>query len=86
MAGDSCLEVVYRMYWLCYHIHSYKKTQVALVHGITMGGGASLMAPMKFSVVTDKTVSIFATSSDIFASPTNKQHMTKKITLLHAQR
>jgi 3-hydroxyisobutyryl-CoA hydrolase len=25
---DSCLEVVYRMYWLCYHIHTYKKTQV----------------------------------------------------------
>ncbi|XP_021735280.1 3-hydroxyisobutyryl-CoA hydrolase-like protein 5 [Chenopodium quinoa] len=56
---DSCLEVVYRMYWLCYHIHTYKKTQVALVNGITMGGGASLMVPMKFSVVTEKTV--FAT-------------------------
>ncbi|KAI5662108.1 hypothetical protein M9H77_21431 [Catharanthus roseus] len=56
---DSCLEVVYRMYWLCYHIHTFKKTQVALVHGISMGGGASLMVPMKFSVVTEKTV--FAT-------------------------
>ncbi|KAB2057410.1 hypothetical protein ES319_A11G166700v1 [Gossypium barbadense] len=56
---DSCLEVVYRMYWLCYHIHTYKKTQVALVQGISMGGGASLMVPMKFSVVTEKTV--FAT-------------------------
>ncbi|KAF5205345.1 3-hydroxyisobutyryl-CoA hydrolase-like protein [Thalictrum thalictroides] len=53
---DSCLEVVYRMYWLCYHNHTYKKTQVALAHGITMGGGASLMVPMKFSVVTEKTV------------------------------
>ncbi|KAF3445003.1 hypothetical protein FNV43_RR14696 [Rhamnella rubrinervis] len=56
---DSCLEVVYRMYWLCYHIHTYKKTHVSLVHGISMGGGASLMVPMKFSVVTEKTV--FAT-------------------------
>ncbi|KAM7497709.1 hypothetical protein LguiA_022123 [Lonicera macranthoides] len=56
---DCCLEVVYRMYWLCYHIHTYKKTQVALVNGISMGGGASLMVPMKFSVVTEKTV--FAT-------------------------
>lgn len=28
LAEDSCLEVVYRMYWLCYHIHTYKKTQV----------------------------------------------------------
>lgn len=53
---DSCLEVVYRMYWLCNHIHTYKKTTVALVHGISMGGGASLMVPMKFSVVTEKTV------------------------------
>lgn len=56
---DSCLEVVYRFYWLCYHIHTYKKPQVSLVHGISMGGGASLMVPMKFSVVTEKTV--FAT-------------------------
>ncbi|XP_042520603.1 3-hydroxyisobutyryl-CoA hydrolase-like protein 5 [Macadamia integrifolia] len=53
---DSCLEVAYRMYWLCYHHHSYKKTQVALVNGICMGGGASLMVPMKFSVVTEKAV------------------------------
>lgn len=28
LAEDSCLEVVYRMYWLCYHIHTYMKTQV----------------------------------------------------------
>lgn len=56
---DSCLEVVYRMYWLCYHIHTYKKTQVALVQGISMGGGASLMVPLKFSIITEKTV--FAT-------------------------
>ncbi|XP_076898021.1 3-hydroxyisobutyryl-CoA hydrolase-like protein 5 [Bidens hawaiensis] len=53
---DYCLEVVYRYYWLCYHIHTYKKPQVALVHGIAMGGGAILMVPMKFSVVTEKTV------------------------------
>lgn len=56
---DSCLEVVYRFYWLCSHIHTYKKTTVAIAHGISMGGGASLMVPMKFSVVTEKTV--FAT-------------------------
>lgn len=56
---DSCLEVVYRMYWLCYHIHTFKKTLVALVHGISMGGGASFVVPLKFSVVTEKTV--FAT-------------------------
>ncbi|KAI3853633.1 hypothetical protein MKW98_025150, partial [Papaver atlanticum] len=27
---DACLEVVHRMYWLCYHNHTYKKTQVLL--------------------------------------------------------
>lgn len=30
LAEDSCLEVAYRMYWLGYHIHTYKKTQVML--------------------------------------------------------
>ncbi|XP_020571041.1 3-hydroxyisobutyryl-CoA hydrolase-like protein 5 isoform X1 [Phalaenopsis equestris] len=54
--GDFCLEVVYRMYWLCYHIHTYKKTMVALVHGIAMGGGAAMTVPLKFSVVTENTV------------------------------
>uniref|UniRef100_A0ACD5VRR3 Uncharacterized protein n=1 Tax=Avena sativa TaxID=4498 RepID=A0ACD5VRR3_AVESA len=58
-SDDSCLEVVYRMYWLCYHIHTYKKTTVALVNGLAMGGGAALVAPLKFAVVTEKTV--FAT-------------------------
>uniref|UniRef100_A0A0R0J3C7 3-hydroxyisobutyryl-CoA hydrolase n=2 Tax=Glycine max TaxID=3847 RepID=A0A0R0J3C7_SOYBN len=61
---DACLEVVYRFYWLCYHISTYKKTQVALVHGISMGGGAALMVPLKFSVVTEKTV--FATPEASF--------------------
>ncbi|XP_059277787.1 3-hydroxyisobutyryl-CoA hydrolase-like protein 5 [Lycium ferocissimum] len=56
---DSCVEAVYRMYWLCYHIHTYKKPQVALVHGMCMGGGTSLMVPMRFSVVTEK--SLFST-------------------------
>ncbi|XP_061344065.1 3-hydroxyisobutyryl-CoA hydrolase-like protein 5 [Gastrolobium bilobum] len=57
---SSCLEeFFYRFYWLCYHISTYKKTQVALVHGISMGGGAALMVPLKFSVVTEKAV--FAT-------------------------
>ncbi|PKA49649.1 3-hydroxyisobutyryl-CoA hydrolase-like protein 5 [Apostasia shenzhenica] len=55
-SDDFCLEVVYRMYWLCYHIHTYKKTTVALVNGIVMGGGGALSVPFKFSVVTEKTV------------------------------
>ncbi|KAM0945959.1 putative 3-hydroxyisobutyryl-CoA hydrolase [Dioscorea sansibarensis] len=53
---DSCLEVVYRMYWLCYHIQTYKKTTVALVNGIAMGGGAAMAVPLKFTVVTEKTI------------------------------
>ncbi|KAK7243119.1 hypothetical protein RIF29_37905 [Crotalaria pallida] len=66
---DSCLEVVYRYYWLCYHINTYKKTQVSLVHGISMGGGSALMVPMKFSVVTEKTV--FATPEASFGFHTD---------------
>uniref|UniRef100_M1CEG8 3-hydroxyisobutyryl-CoA hydrolase n=1 Tax=Solanum tuberosum TaxID=4113 RepID=M1CEG8_SOLTU len=34
-----------------------KKPHIALVHGMSVGGGASLMAPMKFSVVTEKAFS-----------------------------
>jgi hypothetical protein len=30
--------------------------QVALVNGLAMGGGAALVAPLKFAVVTEKTV------------------------------
>lgn len=52
------------MHWLCYHIHTYKKPQVALVHGMCMGGGGSLMVPMKFSVVTEK--SYFSTPETRF--------------------
>lgn len=58
-ADESWIEVVYRMYWLQYHIHTYKKTLVSIVHGLAMGGGASLAVPTTFSVVTEKTV--FAT-------------------------
>lgn len=32
---DPSLEVVYRMYWLCYHIHTYKKTQVCILITLT---------------------------------------------------
>lgn len=66
---DACLEVVYRYYWLSYHISTYKKTQVALVHGISMGGGAALMVPLKFSVVTEKAV--FATPEASFGFHTD---------------
>lgn len=32
--------------------------QVALVNGIAMGGGAAMAVPLKFTVVTEKTVRI----------------------------
>ncbi|CAL0324718.1 unnamed protein product [Lupinus luteus] len=66
---DSCAEVVYRYFWLCYHINTYKKTQVALVNGISMGGGSALMVQMNFSVVTEKTV--FATPEASFGYHTD---------------
>lgn len=40
--------------------------QVALVNGISMGGGAALMIPLKFSVVTEKTVGIFISVEIIY--------------------
>ncbi|KAL3332561.1 hypothetical protein AABB24_032903 [Solanum stoloniferum] len=52
---DSCLEFAYRVYWFCHHLQTYKKPHIALAHGMSMGGGVGLMAPMKFSVVTEKT-------------------------------
>jgi enoyl-CoA hydratase/carnithine racemase len=33
--------------------------QVALVHGIVMGGGGAMVAPSKFSVVTENAVCFF---------------------------
>lgn len=76
---DSCLEVVYRMYWLCYHIHTYKKTQVALVNGICMGGGASLMVPMRFSVVTDNAVFSTPEASIGFHTDCGFSHMLSRL-------
>lgn len=76
---DSCLEVVYRMYWLCYHIHTYKKTQVALVNGICMGGGASLMVPMRFSVVTENAVFSTPEASIGFHTDCGFSHMLSRL-------
>lgn len=33
--------------------------QVALVHGIVMGGGGAMVVPSKFSVVTENAVCFF---------------------------
>ena len=34
---------------------------MALVNGLVMGGGAAMVAPLKFAVVTEKTVCINST-------------------------
>lgn len=47
-------------YWRCYILKIYACAfiQVALVNGLVMGGGAAMVAPLKFAVVTEKTVRI----------------------------
>lgn len=52
----SCREVVYRKYWLDFHLHTYKKPMVAFLNGLVMGGGAGLTMPCRFRIVTEKTV------------------------------
>lgn len=55
-AEKHVIEAVYKMYWLQYHIHTYKKTVVAIANGLTIGGGVSLTVQSTFRVVTEKTV------------------------------
>ena len=47
-------------YCRCYILKIYTCAfiQVALVNGLVMGGGAAMVAPLKFAVVTEKTVRI----------------------------
>lgn len=55
-ADKLAIEAVYKMYWFQYHLHTYKKTVVAIVNGLAIGGGASLTLASTFKVVTEKTV------------------------------
>eukprot|EP00252_Welwitschia_mirabilis_P009457 TRINITY_DN2203_c0_g2_i1.p1 TRINITY_DN2203_c0_g2~~TRINITY_DN2203_c0_g2_i1.p1 ORF type:complete len:359 (+),score=81.19 TRINITY_DN2203_c0_g2_i1:251-1327(+) len=55
-ADDPNIEVVYRMYWLMYHLHTYKKCLVSLIHGLAIGGGAGLAVVANYSVATEKAV------------------------------
>ncbi|KAJ9556620.1 hypothetical protein OSB04_011234 [Centaurea solstitialis] len=43
-------------YKFIYYLHTYLKPHVAILNGITMGGGAGISIPAKFKVVTEKTV------------------------------
>ncbi|XP_054784054.1 3-hydroxyisobutyryl-CoA hydrolase-like protein 1, mitochondrial [Prosopis cineraria] len=56
---ESCKEFFRTIYSFIYFLGTYLKPHVALLNGITMGGGAGISIPGTFRVGTDKT--IFAT-------------------------
>lgn len=56
---DACKQFFRTIYSFIYLIGTYLKPHVALLNGITMGGGAGISIPGTFRVATDKTV--FAT-------------------------
>ncbi|KAH1069570.1 hypothetical protein GLYMA_03G117300v4 [Glycine max] len=56
---EACKEFFRTAYSFMYLIGTYLKPHVALLNGITMGGGAGISIPGTFRVATDKT--IFAT-------------------------
>ncbi|XP_031482011.1 3-hydroxyisobutyryl-CoA hydrolase-like protein 2, mitochondrial [Nymphaea colorata] len=56
---DACKEFFDKLYSFIYLLGTYMKPHVALLDGITMGGGAGISLPGMFRVATDKTV--FAT-------------------------
>ncbi|KAL9303639.1 hypothetical protein ACSQ67_020902 [Phaseolus vulgaris] len=56
---EACKEFFRTAYSFMYLIGTYLKPHVALLNGITMGGGAGVSIPGTFRVATDKT--IFAT-------------------------
>ncbi|CAL0329485.1 unnamed protein product [Lupinus luteus] len=56
---EACKEFFRTIYSFIYLIGTYMKPHVALLNGITMGGGAGVSIPGTFRVATDKT--IFAT-------------------------
>ncbi|KAG8391574.1 hypothetical protein BUALT_Bualt01G0201700 [Buddleja alternifolia] len=56
---EDCKEFFWTIYGFIYFLGTYMKPHVALLNGITMGGGAGISIPGTFRVATDKT--IFAT-------------------------
>ncbi|XP_057548306.1 3-hydroxyisobutyryl-CoA hydrolase-like protein 1, mitochondrial isoform X2 [Amaranthus tricolor] len=56
---EDCKELFRTLYTFIYMLGTYLKPHVALLNGITMGGGGGVSIPGTFRVATDKTV--FAT-------------------------
>ncbi|PHT60728.1 3-hydroxyisobutyryl-CoA hydrolase-like protein 2, mitochondrial [Capsicum baccatum] len=56
---QGCKETFWTAYNFVYVVGTYLKPQVALLNGVTMGGGAGISIPGTFRVATEKTV--FAT-------------------------
>ncbi|KAL2477992.1 3-hydroxyisobutyryl-CoA hydrolase-like protein 1 [Forsythia ovata] len=56
---EECKEFFWTLYNHIYFLGTYLKPHVAILNGITMGGGAGISIPGTFRVATDKTV--FAT-------------------------
>lgn len=53
---EECKEFFQTLYKFVYVLGTYLKPNVAIMHGIVMGGGAGISLPGMFRVVTDKTV------------------------------
>ncbi|XP_073142279.1 3-hydroxyisobutyryl-CoA hydrolase-like protein 1, mitochondrial isoform X2 [Henckelia pumila] len=56
---DECKEFFSKAYGFMYFLGTYLKPHVAILNGITMGGGAGISIPGMFQLATDRT--IFAT-------------------------
>ncbi|KAJ9537350.1 hypothetical protein OSB04_030083 [Centaurea solstitialis] len=56
---EECKEFFRMLYRFIYHLGTYLKPNLAIMDGITMGGGAGVAVPAMFRIATDKTV--FAT-------------------------
>ncbi|KAG8363415.1 hypothetical protein BUALT_Bualt19G0020000 [Buddleja alternifolia] len=56
---EECKQLFRMVYSFIYFLATYSKPCVAILNGITMGGGAGISNPVTFRVATDKT--IFAT-------------------------
>ncbi|KAE8699708.1 3-hydroxyisobutyryl-CoA hydrolase-like protein 2 [Hibiscus syriacus] len=56
---EKCKDFFRTLYSFIYHLGTYLKPHVAILHGITMGGGAGISIPGTFRLATNRTV--FAT-------------------------